>query len=356
MHTNPESCSPGRTGWRRHWRLRWRCSCLALVGLAQAASSGQTNQALLAPVADAQVRSNWSGASLDQIRQAAAAGKPDAQYAFGMLEWNAARRDVDRAYSQWSRTNNAAKRPRLTQAELDAARVKWSALPEPEARRAAEAGDSGAQAFVTQLDSNRAQERARLAADWLKRAADQSFPPAEYEMAMRRLGVEPWRVVPTDPQEGLKWLYQAVDHGVEGAQHRLGNLLVEGTLIPPDLGKAIVYLQLAADKGCHRAQYDLAVQYACGHGEPRSSAETPVALLTLAAKGGCAEASFALGQRSLAGFGIEHSAARAYFWFSLAASQGAPKAAAERNKLIASLTPEDRQRIARWQQESKPKD
>lgn len=296
---------------------------------------------------DAQVRSNWSKVPLKQLRQAAEAGKPDAQYYLGMIEWEAAARDEDMATRQWF-INGTNRPPPLPRGEVEAARAKWTARPEPYARKAAKGGDRSAQVFVTGLDAAQAVERGRHAFEWLERAAKQAFPLAEYEVGIRYLGRVGWGIVPPDAKTALSWLRRAANDGVEGGQHWLGMLLIQGEFVAPDLAQGIDWLRSAAAQGNARAEFELAQQYACGNGDPRNSDETPLALLTKSAKAGWAEAAFALGERYRLGLGVAEERARAYFWYDLAAREGSQRGWELSSQLRPSLTPKEIQQAAGW--------
>lgn len=292
-----------------------------------------------------QITNQWAHVPREQLLKAAESGTAEAQYYYGVTETQMAGQDADMAVRQWWRSNTPPQQPtQLSRAEVEAGRARWAAAPEAEARKAAMDGDRGAQAVITKLDSARAVERGRRAFPWLEKAADQSLPPAEYEVGIRYLGVSGWQVIELDRKRGLEWLRRAADHGFESAQHQMAGFLLRGEFVNADVGQAIELLRKAADQGCPRAQYELAQQYSCGNGEPRSHGETPVTLLTRAAKAGWLQAAFDLGERSRLGLGTEPSKVKAFFWYDLA-STNVTSAAMERNKLKAGLTQADYQQL-----------
>ena len=282
----------------------------------------------------------------DETRRAAERGDAKAQYAVAWSEFEAAGAASSRAANQWGPYRPELKP--LSAAELEAARAKWAAVPEAEARQAGLAGDRGAQWFVSKLDNSRVSERFAKAFELLKQAAAQSYPPAEYDVGRIYLHLAPYAVGDRDEKQGLKWLRQAMDHGYEPAQHRWADLLLEGGILPPDVPRAIDLLRLAVEQGCARAQLELAQQYTCGNGEARSADETPVALLTKAANAGMADAQFALGERCRMGVGVEKNQARALFWYRVAATRGAREAPARRQKLEGELSQDEIQQANRW--------
>jgi hypothetical protein len=111
-------------------------------------------------------------------------------------------------------------------------------------------------------------------------------------------------VVQEDREEGIKWLRRAAGHDFEPAFHKMADLYSVGVVLPPDMPLAIQYLRKAADAGCARAQYDLALHYASGDGEPRNEGETPVALLQKSVAGGHNPALLALANRYRTGLGV----------------------------------------------------
>jgi len=298
-----------------------------------------------------QIIGKWGPVPREQLLKAAEAGAVEAQYYYGISETQLALSDLGIATHQWWRSNTppqqATQSPR---AEFEADRAKWAAASEVEARSAATNGDRAAQWVISKLDGDRAIDRGRRAFSWLEKAADQGLAPAEFEISIRYLGISGWRVIDPDPKRGLEWLRRAADHGFEGAQHQLADLFVRGEFMNADIGQAIEFLRKAADQGCPRAQYDLARQYSCGNGEPRSTGETPTALLTRAAKAGWPRAAFALGERSRLGLGTEASKIKAFFWYDLA-STGLSTAAVERDKLKPGLTKADDEQLKKLSEE-----
>lgn len=181
-------------------------------------------------------------------------------------------------------------------------------------------------------------------------AAESGDPAAQLDLAWTYLGTH-LEVPKADAEEGMKWLRRAADAGLEGAEHRLAYVLMEGRLVPADLGEAIEWLRKAAEQGCLRAQFDLAQQYACGNGDPRSPDERPAALLFKAAKGGWADAQFALGEHYRLGLGVMKDRAKAFYWFDLAAKQSDAKAAKRRQELKSALSQEENQKVLVLQKE-----
>jgi TPR repeat protein len=294
-----------------------------------------------------QITNRWAQIPPAELKRAAETGHPDAQYYYFTTERDAAWRDSQIADALLWPTNRITQNHLLTSEER-ADIEKWNSQPEADARHSAQAGGRAAQLYLFKLDGDRAYQRATNSFKWLKSAADQACAPAEYELGMCYLGLTGWRLVTPDPVEGLKWIRLAAGRGFEGAQHRIGDLLLEGGLLPVDLPEAIRYLRLAVDQGCSRAQFELAQQYGCGNGEPRSSDETPLALLNKSARAGWPEARYSLGERYRLGLSVTPNRARAFFWYSAAADEDFTPAAQQRDRLKPLLTAVDFQLLKQW--------
>ena len=212
----------------------------------------------------------------------------------------------------------------LSAARLAEIRQKWETVSEANLLTAAKAGDASAQYFYwarkwqqayndCQSAADRrdfkgedqACERGTEAFEWLKRSAEQGFPPAEYDAAIDYLGQRGWKTTDVNQQKAIEFLQRSADHNWGSAQYKLGMLYVVGELLPPDLAKAVDYLQKVVDQGAApRSEYELAQLYAAGIGEPRSAAESPVALLRQSATNGFQLAWQTLGERYRTGLGL----------------------------------------------------
>ena len=279
----------------------------------------------------------------EQTRRAAEQGDARAQYDVALSEY-ALSRELN-----WTMPG-----PRVSPPEQQAASARWKDAPESDARQAAMAGDRGALWFVHEIDRIRAGEHRDKGFEWLKKAAAQQFPAAEYRLGIIYIN---WRLKPgsTEEQQGFNMVRHAMEAGYEPAQHHWAEMLLEGGWLTPDVPRAVELLRTAADQGCPRAQFQLAEQYACGNGEPRTAQEAPIALLTHAANAGIIEAQFALGERCRFGFGAEKNKARAFYWYSLAAAGNSTDAAKQRDKLIPALTADEMAQVAKWLSEEKPR-
>jgi TPR repeat protein len=256
-----------------------------------------------------QLRAKWGNFSSNELFTAAQTGIPEAQYFYGQAEVSAARNDHQQAWVYEADARSA--KVMLNEDEKAAARAKWSNISDAELRTAAITADRDARWYFTESRLRSTPERVRRGVEWIKRAADQSYPPAEYSLARWYLPPTNWVEIDKNIPLAMKLLRHAADNGIEIAQHELANLLLAGEIVPRDVAKGIDYLQKAADQSCIHAEYELASQYANGNGEPRSQSDTVMTLLKKAAKANFNLALYDLGDRYRTGLGVHRDFVRA---------------------------------------------
>jgi TPR repeat protein len=247
----------------------------------------------------AEMRQKWEGMSTPDLLKSAEADSAPAQYFYWARVHNQEYENCNRAFNQMQAAAYG-----MTLEQRAAAEAKWKTADDADRSKAAAAGDKGAEMVADFLEQGNACERAAKAFEWLKRSAEQGFPVAEFDAAISYFGQSGWVVIDVDQQKGLEYLQRAAEHDWTSAQYKLGMLYVAGKLLSPDSSKAIKYLQKAADKGGPRSQYELAQLYAEGIGEPRSTADSPVALLRRSATNGYAPAFHALAEHYRTGLGV----------------------------------------------------
>jgi TPR repeat protein len=295
-------CGPGRPALRpvALSNLVLLFSAVAIFGLLSATAQ---NRPVAPPEAwPDKLEARWSKTTPSELKNAAEAGNAEAQYSFGLREWEAAYNDNGRAFN-WT-LKAIASGVNATEEEKKSGQARWGNASEAEILKAAGSGDRSAQLFLGWSQTDRAFERGRKAFDWIKRAADQSLSFAEFEVGARYLGRNGWALIPYDINEGLKWERRSADHGCEPATHALAEIYLAGESVPPDLSQALQYLETAAALGCKRARYELARQYANGNGQPRNDGGSPVALLRQSAAANYAPAIHALAERYRTGLGV----------------------------------------------------
>ena len=144
------------------------------------------------------------------------------------------------------------------------------------------------------------------------------------------------------------------DQGFVKAQVNLGIMYAHGHGVPRDDVEATGWFRKAAEQGDRLAQHNLGVMYESGRGVPQNWAEAATWFHN-AADQGLADAQYDLGRVYAEGRGVQRDYVRAYLWFSLAAAQGDRRAAHNRSTLVPLMTPAqiaEGQKLAR---EWKPK-
>ena len=91
---------------------------------------------------------------------------------------------------------------------------------------------------------------------WLRRAAEQGYIDAQYELARRHVLFE-------DPQytssEGIQWYEKAARQGHLRAQYGLAICLARGKGVPKDPAGAYYWMSLAAEGGLPKAEHRLEI-------------------------------------------------------------------------------------------------
>jgi TPR repeat protein len=132
-------------------------------------------------------------------------------------------------------------------------------------RKSAAAGDAVAQFSLGALLYFGGDYTAE-AVDWLLKAAEQQYAPAEFQMGqLYDFGF----VVDRDDAEALRWYRRAADHGSAAGQRMVGDFHQKGRGVAASLAEAARWYRRAADGDDIRAQYLLAQLYFDGRGVDR---------------------------------------------------------------------------------------
>ena len=162
-------------------------------------------------------------------------------------------------------------------------------------------------------------------------------------------GPEPGSVADYARQAG-EWLPRA-QAGDPEAQYGLGVLLLYGRGVERNRVAAASMFKLAAEREYTEALYALGVLYNDGVGVVRNLAEA-AAYYHRAALRDHGGAQNNLGILYAAGVGVPYDPVLAHMWFNLAGGHGATSAAANRDRLAASLTPaqlaDSNARVGEW--------
>jgi TPR repeat protein len=107
-----------------------------------------------------------------------------------------------------------------------------------------------------------------VALEWLKKAAEQGLPIAQFVVAHMLLN---GHGVPKDPLSGLFWYEKAATNDFTTAQYCLGYEFFEGKTVPQDFETAYKWLKKAALKGHPLAQVCLGTMYIYGQAVKQDS-------------------------------------------------------------------------------------
>lgn len=169
---------------------------------------------------------------------------------------------------------------------------------------------------VAQLKTAKTDAQLRAAVVGLEEAAALGHPPAQLQLGeLYKLG----QGVPQDPAQARAWYQRAANGGNVLAMHRIGVMAARGQGGPADQSAAISWFEKASNFGLVDSQYNLGAIYHPGGDSPA---------------------------------GGVHDAAKAYFWYALAAKNGDEQAGALASGLAASLPAAKRKSIdadvAKW--------
>ena len=153
------------------------------------------------------------------------------------------------------------------------------------------------------------------AAELYRRAAEQHYVPAQYNLALL---YEEGRGVEQNLATAAKWYQAAADQGDAESQNNLGRLYALGHGLPQDALEAAYWYRKAAEQGNVEGQNNLANCYREGRGV-RQDFATAFALYQKAAMAGYPAAQNNLGLMYANGTGTERDNCLAYAWLSLAA-------------------------------------
>jgi TPR repeat protein len=159
------------------------------------------------------------------------------------------------------------------------------------------------------------------AVEWYRKAADQGFAPAQFNLGYCYAHGQG---VPQDFSEAPKWYRKAADQGFAPAQFNVGYCYANGRGVPQDFSEAAKWYRKAADEGYARAQSALGYCYANGQGVPQDPSEA-AKWDRKAADQGFAPAQSALGYRYANGQGVPQDFSEAAKWYRKAADQGNPR-------------------------------
>lgn len=142
-----------------------------------------------------------------------------------------------------------------------------------------------------------------------------------------------------DLSKALSWYEKSAEMGYGPAQYRTGSFHEKGLGGSRDLEAAKTWYELGAEQGNAAAMHNLAVLLANGvDGTP--DFVSAISWFQKAAELGVKDSQFNLGILTAKGEGVPQDLAESYKWFAVAAKTGDPDAAAKRDEVAETLSPE----------------
>jgi TPR repeat protein len=137
----------------------------------------------------------------------------------------------------------------------------------------------------------------------------------------------------------IEILQADAERGIPAAQYNLGYYHEIGKGVERDYTKAAYWYRKAAEHGDSDAQFAMGKLYKSGQGVEQNAQEA-VKWYRKASEGGSAAAQNSLGIMYQSGTGVPHDDVTAYSMYYLAAKHGSTTAAANRDNLAKTLTPD----------------
>ena len=155
----------------------------------------------------------------------------------------------------------------------------------------------------------------------LKMAAEQSFPPAQYNLGLLYEAYADDVSATTGPnfEEAAKWYKAAGEGGLAEAQYAMGQFYKYGTGVPSNWTDTMYWYRRAALQGYPDALFMMGLRHQKGDAVQVDLDESRKWYL-LAAEKGHAGAQYDLGVYYTHAMGVEKDYAEAYFWLALAAN------------------------------------
>lgn len=261
-----------------------------------------------------QLREQWGRLPAAELQKLAESGNAEAAYVYGWLEMEQGRETVNTAFQ-----HAKAAEPNGPVFKREEVFARWENVSRDELMKAVAGQNREAQYYWGKVGQGEGVVRTRQGFDWVRKAAEQGIVPAQHAVGMFYARRMKYVVVEADYREAERWFRLAAERGYEESCHQLAELSWEGVLGRPNLSETVTRLQQCVDLGCHRAEYQLAMLYATGVGEPRHDGERPAALLEKARAGGVPLAVLELAQRYRIGFGVPRHPVRAARYYVLLA-------------------------------------
>lgn len=216
----------------------------------------------------------------------------------------------------------------LTSENIQAAEATSGALNSKSAQ-SAPAKVSALDAFASSRTKAETAPAAAAAPMTLEAAAESGSDIALHELAIKQLASGEKRLA-------AETMRRAADNGLAAAQYRMGKLYERGEGVPRSIKESRKWTTRAAENGNVKAMHDLAVFYAEGEGGEQSFL-AGVEWFTKAADYGLIDSQYNLGVLYEQGLGVSQDPAKAAYWFKIAGINGDADGTRRARSILESL-------------------
>ncbi len=216
----------------------------------------------------------------------------------------------------------------LTSENIQAAEATSGALNSKSAQ-SAPAKVSPLDAFASSRTKAETASAPAAAPTTLEAAAESGSDIALHELAIKQLASGEKRLA-------AETMRRAADNGLAAAQYRMGKLYERGEGVPRSIKESRKWTTRAAENGNVKAMHDLAVFYAEGEGGEQSFL-AGVEWFTKAADYGLIDSQYNLGVLYEQGLGVSQDPAKAAYWFKIAGLNGDADGTRRARSILESL-------------------
>lgn len=211
-----------------------------------------------------------------------------------------------------------------------------AASPVETATVAATDAEPMAENAPTEVAATAAPEPVTVGPAALREAAGAGDAKAMFEVASR---YAEGRGTAEDLAAAARWYEKSAELGFAPAQYRIGNIYEKGLGVTRDIAKAKTWYEAAARQGNVSAMHNLAVLFAMG-ADGAVDNEVATRWFLEAAEHGVKDSQFNLGVLAAKGVGMPQNLEESYRWFELVAKTGDKDAAAKRDEVAKTLSPQ----------------
>lgn len=180
-------------------------------------------------------------------------------------------------------------------------------------------------------------QNSKQAIHWYRQAARQGEAGAQYNLGLKYLH---GTGLIQNKEQADNWIRKAAEGGNPAAQYRMGLVYEQQHSTPQNDNQMLYWYEQAALSNYPQAQFALAKSLCIGRGIPQPNLSNAIYWYYQAAVNGQQDAQYHLGTLLAYGVGTAQDLVQAAYWLTLAQQQRHPYAHANRNYVMAQLTPQ----------------